>query len=735
MQFFYDYPLIAVLSCCAVLLMLGLTLTVCRRKNMFPFLVISWFILFGILIAGVYSVNHVAQVAKDGLQNSLAGLAKSFAVALKDAGHESVTLETPDDDPLYRKLLDTMFAWQSEISSAASIYTFRKNEKGEIIFICCPPADLNRDGKIEGEKEKLTPKGTIYDDFDSEEDIAEILDAFGGTSGFNYVPVEDTWGLWITATEPISSVDGERVDAVLGVDFWGEDWNIYVERAVFWPQLFLLSAVILFFAVQFFVIRQHIIEDRLTEYAATLERVMDELVAAKKDADAATQAKSFFLANISHEIRTPLNAILGSADLLVRIDEGKPMQISREQLVDMMQKNSKNLTTLIDDVLTFSSIDMNRIVLQSVPVNLQLLLEDIKAAERRALAEKPDVEFMIEHETSVPKVILGDPVRLRQILLCLVGNGIKFTRAGHVAVRCSMAQVSDSVEQSKTMPVEPPLLSHVTFLHPQIAHAKGLRGVSHITELVGQQTASHQLPPSGTLQDLSYDALVLRIDVSDTGIGIAREQFDTLFKPFSQVDGTSTRQFGGTGLGLSIAKGLVQLMGGTIQVKSELGHGSMFSVFIPVEEYVDPKIKSPAPPKCVPQESGVVPSDKSLPLHGYNILVVDDVVVNRIVVETKLLEMGAKVQGAKNGRIAVDLVLESEQAKEPFDFILMDLQMPIMDGFEATRTLRQWGFKKPIVALTANHDSNEQALAVGCNKVLLKPADAHILLHTITELS
>lgn len=574
---------IVALDCCSILLLCGLTWAVRRRKHLFSFLAASWITLFGILIVGAYSVNHTANVAKNGLQYSLSGLAKSFAVALKDAGHNNVPLETPEDD-LYWKLINMMSAWQQKIPTVASIYTLRQNEKGELIFICCPPADLDRNGKIEGKREQLVPKGTVYE-YDSEEDIREVFDAWRGKSGFSDVPSPDDWGLWITATEPILDDTGEQVHAVLGVDFWGEDWNANIQRAVWWPELFLLAVIVFFFAVQVVVFRRQIIEDQLTAYTANLERVTDELVAAKKDADIAAQAKSFFLANVSHEIRTPLNAILGCADMLISIDTGLLEGVSREELVEIMQKNSKNLMTLIDDVLTFSSIETRRIVLESVPVRLRQLIEHIKTMTSGIFAEKPNVEFHVECGESVPEVILSDPVQIRQILICLVNNAVKFTQSGHITVRCSVTRLADKMVTQTNMSLAEP--SRYVPLDFSIAQSKGLRGTVPITESAGQQTsAMYPSFPSG-VHELSPDSWVLRLDVSDTGVGIDQEQVDSLFKPFSQGDNSLTRRFGGIGLGLSIVKGLVQLMGGKVQVDSKPGHGSTFSVWIPVNKYVN----------------------------------------------------------------------------------------------------------------------------------------------------
>ena len=628
-----------------------------------------------------------------------------------------------------------MFAWQSQVPIAASIYTCRKNTEGKIAFICCLPADINRDGIFEGSKEELVAKGEIYT-VESEEDIIEIIEAFEGKSSFNYVPIHDKWGLWVTATEPILDKNNE-IDAVLGVDFWGKDWNEHIWHAVFWPRVSLLTFLLCFVVVQLFMIRQKNIEDRLIEYTANLERITDELAAAKKNAEIAAEAKSFFLANMSHEIRTPMTAILGCVDMLISIKDGRAMRLSQEQLISILQKSSRNLMTIIDDVLTFASIDTNRIVLESVPVDLRQLVEDVKIILSSRLEEKPHLTFRTEWDDSVPQVITGDPTRIRQILLNLVNNAIKFTEFGHVIVRCSIVQPSEQAKHKE--PIADKIeddVQIIPLLDPHIAATKGLRGKVHMVEQLQSSAALQQL--SG-IQQKKPNTLTLRIDVSDTGVGIAREHFASLFKPFAQVDETSTRKFGGTGLGLSIVDRLVKLMDGKVFIESKPGYGSTFSILIPVSK-CDAAVTqqgktSSSPPSLQIRSQYQESSNVMLMLSEYNILVVDDVMVNRMVLESRLREMGAKVQSASNGQIAVDMVSESEKTKTPFDFILMDLQMPVMDGFEATQAIRQQGFIKPIVALTANKDSNQLAMDSGCNSILQKPVDREVLVDTIIRLT
>lgn len=713
---------------------------------------VAWLVLIGVLAIGAYCVDSAANIAKKGLQDNLTGLAKSFAVAVKDAGHEKILLEpleaieplklheafipteTREIVQLYWRIIKMMEEWQKQIPVAASIYTFRKNADGNIVFICCPDADLDRNGKIEGDKEERQHVGRVYT-YESEEDIIEFLDAFEGKSSYNYFPIPDDWGLWITAAEPIVDDETGTINTIVCVDFWGELWNEHIQRAVFWPYLFLLSTIILFFVVQISMIRRRIVEDRLTKYAFDLETAMSDLVTAKKGADAAIQAKNHFLANMSHEIRTPLNAILGCVKLFASANEGTPIRCSGEQLVDIMRKSSNDLMKTIDDVLAISDMDMDRMTLISIPVDIRQLVEDVKEMMSPLLADKPNLKFRVEWEESVPKVILGDPTRLRQILQALVGNAIKFTDAGHIVIRCSLVRPADEIEGEGNVFSEQKNSWIVPALDSNIAQAKGLRGVKHMIEDVKQRSIISSTSILLSPQKLLAKSTVLWIDVSDTGIGIERDQFDKLFDPFSQVDDSSTRQFGGSGLGLSVVKGLIQRMGGTVHVESIVGYGSTFSILLPInEQECAAKTAGNSPPVAVCQKAGPTTQNNPLPLQNYKILVVDDVVVNRLVVETKLVDMGAKVQGATNGQTAVDMVLEAEKSTLPFDFVLMDLQMPIMDGFEATHTLRQRGFKKPIVALTANYDSKEEAINSGCNQVLQKPADWHTLLDTITAL-
>jgi two-component system CheB/CheR fusion protein len=405
--------------------------------------------------------------------------------------------------------------------------------------------------------------------------------------------------------------------------------------------------------------------------AADLVRSMEELAESKKKAEDSTRSKSEFLANMSHEIRTPMTSIMGFADLL--LDPSTPPEERRSHLLTI-RRNGEHLLTLINDILDLSKVEAGRVELEQIGFSPLDVLDDVRALMKAKLQEKR-LLLGIDFETPIPRQVRADPVRLRQILVNLVGNAIKFTETG------------------------------------------GIRVVA------------------GFVPDDSGRTGRLYVRVDDSGIGMTGEQVARLFKPFVQADTSTTRRFGGTGLGLTIARRLAQMMGGDIQVESHAGRGSSFTVEIevsgtPAIELHDPRLERK---HAAPLSAGETAPARAVDLRGMRILLAEDGRDNQRLITLLLERVGAQVVLAENGRTACDKTLEALRLCKPFDVVLMDMQMPELDGWSATALLRSVRYDGAIVALTANamEGDRERCLAAGCDDFASKPIDRHKLLCVI----
>jgi signal transduction histidine kinase/CheY-like chemotaxis protein/HPt (histidine-containing phosphotransfer) domain-containing protein/HAMP domain-containing protein len=383
---------------------------------------------------------------------------------------------------------------------------------------------------------------------------------------------------------------------------------------------------------------------------ALAERIAHRALIEKMDAESASQAKSAFLANMSHEIRTPLTAIIGFAEAM---QEPEQSPLDRSEASRRIVDNGRHLLHLINEILDLSKIESHKLEVEKIPVDPITLLRDVDAVAGMLATEKK-LAFAIDCQYPLPRRIETDPTRLKQIILNLCSNAIKFTQHGGVRLHVSC---------------EP-------------------------------------------------DAERLSITVTDTGIGIAPEQLDRLFQPFTQADSSTTRRFGGTGLGLYISRELARMLGGTVEIHSTPGAGTRAELTVATGPLTADEMLF----RAAEAAPTVAEEDAVLRLHSLSghVLLVEDSPDNQRLIGHYLRHAGASVELAENGRIGVEKVLSGN-----YDLIFMDMQMPVMGGLEATRLLRQTGYGGPIVALTANafREDRERAAQAGCDDFLTKPIE------------
>lgn len=413
--------------------------------------------------------------------------------------------------------------------------------------------------------------------------------------------------------------------------------------------------------------------DEFAVLGATFNEMSERIQERTEALENAVAVKDQFLANMCHEIRTPLNGILGYADLCD--EEDLTLNTVREH-VEIIGKSGRHLLEIVNDILDVSKM---RAGVLSVVLEPCAVADVFSSALEimRVTAEAKGLALRSQWSDAIPEHVLTDGARLRQVLLNLIGNAVKFTELGEVRVAAFMQDGSEPV---------------------------------------------------------------LQVDVADTGAGLTPEEIGRVFDPFVQGDDSMTRRSGGTGLGLSIARALARELGGDVTCVSEPGAGSTFTLTVRAEAVRElPSLDEVTPPLPAPAEKVEAVEDSrarvSVGGSAPSVLVVEDVAINRKLAVALMSRQGYRVEEAQNGKVGVDMALRALADGEPFGVILMDMQMPVMDGYEATRELRAAGYSRPIVALTAHSadGQREMCLAAGCDEYVSKPFFKHDLLERVAR--
>lgn len=402
-----------------------------------------------------------------------------------------------------------------------------------------------------------------------------------------------------------------------------------------------------------------------------------------EQANLANAAKSEFLANMSHEIRTPMTAILGYSELLLGDLAGADQTDSQYAALETIHRNGEYLLAIVNDILDVSKIDAGKMNIEILPTRTMHIVEDVMSLMNVRAATK-GIVLRLRFETAIPETIYSDPIRLRQILLNIVGNAIKFTEVGEVTIQLSYSPQDERI----------------------------------------------------------------RFGVTDTGIGMTESQLQKIvnFEAFTQADSSTTRQFGGTGLGLRISNSLAQMLGGKIEVDSELGFGSRFTVVVSTGdtseskmvhgEFCEITIAQNDPSELESLELNKSPTSRG-PLDNVRLLLAEDGVDNQRLISFLLRKVGASVLVVENGQLAYEEVMRAVAKSQPYDVLLTDMQMPIMDGYSMVRKLRAEGYQGKIIALTAHAmaGDRDKCIDAGCDGFATKPIQREKLIKLIWKMT